>query len=382
MVNAPRLEIEYLVDYELTFTNTDDFHSLSNIGEVNGSVFKLDGKKGFHLSGGSVDSNGEVSGVLLDGTYTFYKSETKAYNGIMGDELSGEDYSFQSQYIDFKTTNDNTYIKSIIVHFDSVAGEYATEMSFSNGVNGDGSQNNLYNGSTIIRNNSLIFMYSFGENSNLKSVRLNVLKWSKKNALMKVLKIKTGYTGIYTPATINNLSFSRDKFNDENELRFGVSSQNGTANIIDVDGIIKSLYLNDLFFKNIQTHLYIDDVLESSYILENKKGTNGDNFWEFEFKDILSFKLDEKVKPINIFVDENNNIQPLPLTYFISFAVNKQINIVYEDGLEEELNQILIPIPFVSFGQTRYDLLLKCCQVGLLRMYTDRFGNLFVSRGL
>ena len=383
MINVPKLEIEYLVNYDLTFTNASDFHPLSDISEVNTNISNLSGKKGLHLSGGSVDEiTGEVSGTLLDGTFTFYKDSEKAYNGIMGNELSGEDYSFESQYIDFSTSYDNTYIKSLIIYFDSTASEFATKMSFSNGINADGSENPLYNGSTIIKNNKLIFMYSFGENSTLKSVRLNILAWSKKNALMKILKITTGYTGYYDPATLNALSYTRNKFSDSEQLRFGVSKQTANATVIDRDGMIRELYTNDLFFKNILVYFYVDDLLDGSYYLENKTGSHSNNLWEFDFKDILSFKLDEKVRAMNIDLDGEGNPKSKPLTSFINHALENSINIIYDDGLEDELKQILIPIPFVEAGQTRYDLLLKCCQLGLLRMYSDEFGNLIVTRGI
>lgn len=384
MINVPKLEIEYLVNYDLTFTNASEFHPLSNISEVNKNISNLSGKKGFHLSGGSVDEEtGEVSGTLLDGTFTFYKDSENAYDGIMGYELSGEDYSFESQYIDFSTSYDNAYIKSLIIYFDPTASEFATRMSFSNGVNADGTPNPLYNGGTIIHNNKLIFMYSFGENSTLKSVRLNILKWSKKNALMKILKITTGYTGYYDPSTLTQLSYTRDKFSDVEELRFGVSKQTANATVIDRDGMIKELYVNNLFFKNILVYFYVDDMLDGSYYLENKTGSNADNLWKFDFKDILSFKLDEKVLPMNIDIDEKYE-KPIPKTLldFISHAIGESLNIIYDNGLEEELRNILIPVPFLNAKQTRYDVLLKCCQLGLLRMYSDEFGNLIVSRGI
>ena len=137
MYNEPQIEIEYLVDYELSVTNGEDFNELSDISNIDENISNLSGKKGFHLSGGTMDAiSGEVSGVLLDGTYTFYKSNAKAYNGIIGNELSGQDYTFHNQYIDISTTNENTYIKSIIIYFDptisvnSEVSEFATKMSF------------------------------------------------------------------------------------------------------------------------------------------------------------------------------------------------------------------------------------------------------------
>ena len=84
MINVPKLEIEYLVNYDLTFTNASDFHPLSDISEINTNISNLSGKKGLHLNGGSVDEEtDEVSGTLLDGTFTFYKDSANAYNGII-----------------------------------------------------------------------------------------------------------------------------------------------------------------------------------------------------------------------------------------------------------------------------------------------------------
>ena len=389
MINVPTVEIKYLVDYDLNFTNYADFNILSDISELNTKIENIKGKKGIHLNGGSCnEKTEEVSGTLLDGTYTFYSGNENSYKGILGNELSGDDYSFKNQYIDIETKQSESYISSLIVYFDpsisvdSETSEFATLLSFSNGVNGDGTENELYNGSNLISNSSNVFMYSFGENSTLKSVRLNILKWNKTNSLMKIVKITTGYTGFYTPSTINKLSFSHNKFADENVLRFGVTQQDATLQVLDNYGIIKSLYENDLFFKNITVYIYIDNVIIGTYFLESKKGNNGSIVWDFDLKDILSFKLQEKVVPMNIEVDENGQPKSKNLNDFIRHAIQSSIPLVYDDGLEEELNNIIIPVPFLNLGQTRYDVLLKCCQIGLLRMYSDKSGNLLITRGI
>lgn len=382
MNNEPKVEIEYLVNYDLEFSGSSALNEKADASSLNDIDARLAGKKGLHLCGGGVDASGEVYGCVLDGTYTFYESANKSYKGIMGDCLSGEDYGFaEPQYIDIGTKYDNTYIKSLVVYFDGVAKEYATQISFSNGVNADGTANPLYNGATKIKNNRLVFMYNFGENSTLKSVRMNIERWSKKVALAKVLKIVTGYTGIYTPATLNSLSYSDNKFADEEQLRFGVSLQSADLQVIDKNGEIKVMYDNGLFYKNIKVNIYIDDILDGTYRMDVKKGTT-QSLWDFELKDALSFKLNTILSVANISIGSDGKPIPKSLNWFIRYAVGSSINIVYDDGLEAELEQFIIPMAFVKAGQTRYDLLLKCCQVGLLRMYSDKYENLIISRGL
>jgi hypothetical protein len=454
MKNAPKVEIEYLVDYDLKFTygGDDEFYGgsilnpVSDIDNVNAENKIVSGKKGFHLSGGSVDDSGEVSGCLLDGTYTFYKSALKSYSGFMGNSLSRDDNLFikssdyesktgeelvailnlpikledeynyycsensteitlfnvgkvynikwqddlseykrtaieEPQFIFFKTKNDYTYIKSLVIYFDPVCGEYATQMSFSDGINDNGDDNLLYQGQTKIKNNRLVFMYNFGENSTLKSVRLNIEKWSKKNSLFKIVKFVTGYTGTYTPETLRSLSYTNNKFSDEEQLRFGVSLQTASVELVDKNGDIKTLYDNDMFFKNIQVNLYIDNILDGTYKLETKNGTT-DNLWSFEMKDALSYKLSDKVMVLNVPLDANNDPIPKSLNWIIKYVLGDAYTLVYDTGLEEQLENIMIPVPFINGGQTQYDLLLKCCQVGLLRMFTDKNGNLNISKGV
>lgn len=383
MLNEPRVEIEYLVDYELTFTNSADFNELSDTSEVNTNISNLVGKKGFHLSGGSVDSDtSEVSGVLLDGTYTFYKDSQKAYKGIMGNELSGEDYTFQNQYIDIDTSNENTYIKSIILYFDptisvnSEIGEFATKISFSNGINADGTQNPLYDGSKTIDNDKVIFMYSFGENSTLKSVRLNILKWNKKNALMKILKITTGYTGIYDRKNLLNFTGSISKTSDVDQLRFGVYSGNYTINVIDNDLIIDSLYKNNLIFKNIRGQFKVDGISQSVFYINSKSSEKGSNEWFFDCIDKIEL-LKDITKP-------SMTLESRTLNDVIDFVLSGSgiSEIIWDKKVLERCKNITIKNAWFNENQSMYDLLLKCCQVGLVSIYMDRNEAIRIADGL
>ena len=61
MTNEPRVRIEYLVDYQLSFYDQNNNYTgselspLSNLKDINNQEARLKGKKGFHFSGGSVD---------------------------------------------------------------------------------------------------------------------------------------------------------------------------------------------------------------------------------------------------------------------------------------------------------------------------------------
>jgi len=430
MNNEPNVKIEYLVDYELTITSNFD-HEFSNPININNDVVKI-GKKGFHLSGGSVDEiTKEVSGCIMDGTYTFY-DENKKYLGLLGNSLSRNDYLFikssdytsytgaelqslvdnatssseetfdgycsessknfeadtvyrftlingsyeyyvleRNPYINIVMTQNNTYLKSIIIYFDNIANEYAKKIVFSD------------NSSKIYNNEKLLFMRSFGEESTLTENKIIFTEWSKKNSLAKILKIKTGLSVVYDTQSLQKVYYTRDKFSDVNDLKFGVSKQVADLEILDNDGFIKELYDKDLIFKNIQVRIYIDNMLEGSYIIEAKEGQNIVNYWSFDCKDIISLKLEEVLPLMNIPLDTNNDPIPKSLLYFIKYALqNSGINVIYDSGLEDELDTIIIPIPFVNPKQTRYDLLLKCCQIGLLRIYSNNVGNLIISRGL
>ena len=215
MINAPKIEIKYLLDYTLSFTNYSEQNAQANLSNLN-SDRKFKGKKGLHLCGGSVDDDtGEVSGCPLDGTYTFYASGSQSYDGYLGNCLSNNNYEFSTpQTLTFTATNTGTYIKSILIYFDGVAGEYATELYFTNAIKENGTTDSRYTSAFRIKNSKNLFMYSFGENSDIKTITLNIAKWSKKNALVKIIKIKTGYTGLYDYGSIKSLKWDDNKFSD------------------------------------------------------------------------------------------------------------------------------------------------------------------------
>lgn len=378
MENAPNVKIEFLVDYELAFTSYSEKNTQSDITLLNqDKSFK--GKKGLHLSGGSVDDNtGEVSGCLLDGTYTFYKGSSNGYNGFIGNCLSNDNYTFSTnQYITLNAPNEGNYIKSILIYFDGISNEYATELYFTNAINENGSTVSKYSSNFKIKNNKLIFMYSFGEDSQIKSITVNFSKWSKKNSLVKIIKIKTGYTGVYDQKTIQSLRWNDDKFSDENELTFGVSSNRAELEISDDEDIIDELYSKNLIFQNVQARIYIDDIYMGSFYIDLKDNQRGSDTWTFDCIDFFE-RIKDDIVPI-MQIDSSGNCD---LTKIISWVCDRKgIPVEYTDEALAACRAYKIPRAYIRSQQTVYEVLLKVCQVGLLRMYVS-LDKLKITRGI
>lgn len=550
MNNAPQVKIQYLVNYDLEISGqnassglvSSDLNPLSDLADINSQDAPLKGKKGLILSGGSVDEKtGEVSGCLLDGTYTFFKASERAYNGIMGNSLSrskkthdkdtgysfmessdyesktgteleailkktlgydvlnevavdentyGEylelngsnfltkylpsDYNpnkkyylpieykhyctedsehFKSgnvylikwvgydretpyygmgyeliespQFITIKAKNENTYIRSLLIYFDPVAidtrdnfttSEYATQISFSNAkkmdyvpVNVTSTTTGVYyikdgniyesvtlpdeydatqtyylwqetNDSTITsakkhKNNRMVFLHNFGENSTLTQVQVNIEQWSKKNSLMKILKIVTGYTGIYDKSNLMKFDFSINKTNDPQQLRFGVSSNDCSIDVLDNDLMIDTLYQKDLIYKNIQVQILVDGVMQGVFYINEKSSEKGSNEWIFDCVDRLE-TLKEIKRPMMAIA--RRNIYEIT-NYVLSGVVS---NVVWEKVAMEDCQNTYIEKSYFEADQTLYDLLLKCCQVGLLRIYVDRNDTCKITSGV
>lgn len=315
MNNAPEVKIEYLVNYDLVISGQDgvsdlkssDLNILSDLTNINNQDAKLSGKKGFHFSSGAInDTTGEESGVLLNGAYTFYDDTQSAYKGIMGDSLSNDNYEFGTpQYITIRAKNENTYIRSLLIYFDPETSfidaegnnviERASSVSFSNAKKYDieSGESNVdapeYNSIKPIPNTDNVFMWNFGQEGTLTEIRININKWNKKNSLMKILKIVTGYTGVYNKTNIMKLDFNINKTNDVEQLRFGVSSNECVVDVLDNDLMINTLYRKELIYKNVEVRISIDDVIQGMFYINEKNSKKGSNEWIFDCVDRIQF---------------------------------------------------------------------------------------------
>lgn len=378
MQNAPKVDIEFLVNYELEYVSSSAQNHQSSLSNINiDRNFK--GKKGLHLCGGSVDENtGEVSGCLLDGTYTFYKSQNGAYDGFLGNCLSNNDYTFStSQYVEIRAKNSHTYIKSLLIYFDEIANEFPTDLYFANAIKEDGTTDTRYSSLYVIKNNKTLFMYSFGEDSTIVSIRLYFKKWNKKNALAKFIKIKTGYTGIYDYKNLQSVKWDNDMFSDETELQFGISSNKATIEVNDSEDIIDELYAKNLIFQNVNVRIYIDGLYQGDFYIDTKNNERGSDIWTFECIDFFERLKDDIVPMMQI--DTSGNCT---LTKIISWVTgNKGFDVEYSDDALAACNAYKIPKAYIKTQQTMYEVLLKVCQVGMLRMYVSN-RKLRIVRGV
>ena len=380
-LNSPKIEITYLADIQLSYTANTLTHPLGRPSDifseniiVDGNTIPKYGKKGFFLSGGSVDPvTQEVSGCIMDGSYTFFDDNEK-YPGILGNVLSGDDYTFSSeQSITIKPLNDGSKIKNITLVFDEVANEYATHLIFSTEPN------------TVYRNNRLVFIKVLPTETSTP-IKITFQKWSKKNSLAKIKQIKTGIKGEYDYQTIKSLHFSNEKITNEEETQFSVTSQYCDMSLIDKDGVIQSLHEASLIHDDIVAQIYLTNTDEAGVVTREKIGEfnlqtydneKGSIVWDFSLVDKL-----ERFKDIVVKAHEIESMTIYEITNYVIEAIGFEDIISWDSEAESHCKSIVVPNAWVEPNQYAFDVLCKCCEVGLLRIFVNPDGFIRVERGL
>ena len=75
MINEPKIEIKYLIDYDLEVTGTID-KTISNPKNLTDDEYSF-GKKGLHLNGGYFDETLQEDGIFADALNTAYLTALK-----------------------------------------------------------------------------------------------------------------------------------------------------------------------------------------------------------------------------------------------------------------------------------------------------------------
>ena len=369
MINEPRVVIKYVesVPIQLDTANTTYDSDLSDYSNLF-SEGEPAGKRWLQLAGGSYDEEtGEDIGTLINGRYTVF-DDTLKYDGLVGSELSNSDYEFDNDQYFTITSQNGEYIKNIFVYFDKTAEEYATEILIDNVF-------------AIHNNNKYVVVCNFGEDSTRTSVRVDILKWSKKNSQFKIVKVAVGYTGVYGTKQIRDIYYTRDKIADAEELQFGVSIQEATLEINDYDDIIQSLYDTNLFPDYAPVEIYIDSELQGSFVIDKKSTENELGYWTFDCIDYVGLRLQDTINPLNVEYADSQ-IVAKSVKSIIEYIIGDVVPIVYSSAeLKEQLNHTMVDVPFLN-AQTREEALKKCCQLKLLRMYTSEDACLIVARGV
>lgn len=383
-LNSPKIDIRYVIGVDIQCVNNQNTlnNSLSRPTELTKDIFSMEnkeikkyGKKGFYLSGGNVDEEThEVSGCLMDGSYTFFDNVEK-YTGIVGTVLSNNNYTFNTeQFVTVRTKNTGDVITAIALTFDNVAGEFATDIKFSTEPN------------KIYKNNKMIFIKSFGQNSNVTQVKISFVKWSKKNSLAKLLKISTTITGEYDYKTIKSMDFSDEKVSNEEEVSFGVTNQYCDISLIDKNGDIQALHEANMLDGDVVAKIYLvnsnnngtaDETHIGSFILSTYENEKGTNVWKYSLVDKL-----EKIKDV---VVEPHEVEQMTIKQVVEFVLSKVGLggfIDWETTALTHCSSIVIPNAWIEANQYAYDVLCKCCEVGLLRVFINALGNVRIERGL
>lgn len=395
-LNFPKIVIRYIVGADITCSATTLSNGLGTLSEitketvtVDGSQIPKVGKKGLFLSGGSVDGvTGEVSGCLMDGSYLFF-GEGEKYAGVLGNVLSGNDYTFSTeQYITVGVSHTGDHITALSIYFDDVAGEHATNITFSTepGV--------------VYKNNKTVFVKSFGRDSTVTSVKISFTKWSKKNSLAKVLKVVTNITGEYDYRSIKSMSFSDEKISNEEDVSFGVTSQFCDFSLTDKNGLIQALHETNILMDDAIASIFLVNTVEKDiydpgtgqtvrslvdtedkigeFYLSTYENERGTTIWDFSLVDKLEKFKEETIAP--------EEVAERSLYTIISIILGRMG--FSEDVVEWEPNarsfcrSKTIPTSYIEPNQYAYDVLCKCCEVGLLRIFINPQGKVRVERGL
>lgn len=395
-LNFPKISIRYVVGVDISCSATTLTHELGRQSDITKDGVSIDGvqtdksgKKGFFLSGGSVDDvSGEVSGCLMDGTYTFF-DDVEKYHGVIGNVLSGNDYTFASeQSITVARAHTGDYITAIAIYFDDIAGEHATNIVFSTEPG------------TVYKNNNSVFVKSFGRDSTVTSVKISFTKWSKKNSLAKVLKVVTTISGEYDYRTIKSIAFSDEKISNEEDVSFGVTSQFCDFSLIDKNGLIKALHATNILMDDAVANIYLVNTVEkdiydpvtgqtgrgfvdtedkigefylSTY--ENERGTTN---WDFSLVDKLEKFKEETIAPEEV---ARRTLYDIVSVILGRMGFSEDI-IEWEPNARAFCRAKVIPTSYIEPNQYAYDVLCKCCEVGLLRVFINPQGKVRVERGL
>lgn len=393
--NMPKVEIQYLIDIgiDVDLANSSLNNLIGRLDEITKDTYTKDeiehtkfGKKGFFLSGGSVDTTtGEVSGCLLNGSYEMFEEDEK-YHGAIGTILSDDNYEFSTpQTIKVEVLNENTFIKYLAIYFDNIAKEYATEIVFDNKP------------SKINRNTKYTYIKNFAEDGdeglNLTTVKMTFQKWSKKNSLAKVLKIRTGIRGVYDYKTIKSFKVSNEKISNIEEISFGISSQYANLKVFDKNGEIMALYNANLLLENVIAEFYIvneetinggEEGLQNlevkekigEFVLDTKNIKNNSNLWSLDFIDKLEGLKNNNAPPLEII--EWGSLYTV-LTYVLQFS---GFEVDWEENTKNYVQGIYIWRAYIEPNQTIYEVVCKCCEIGLLKVFINVDGKLRIERGI
>lgn len=312
-------------------------NDLSNLDELNDA--SKQGFKGFFLTDGDSDAG---SGCWLDGTYKCFDDD--GYPGWVGTDVSKEDGTFDIPQV---ITITGDMVENIVILFDKVAGEYATEVN----VNG-----------TTYTNDSYVLIIAGLQDA---TTVITFTKWSKVNSIPKVLAITSGLDITYDSRQIKELTYTHSAAAENDALQFGITTQSGTIVIKD-KYIIKQLNDDGLLDTDLPVTILEDDVEIEKFIAADIDESTLNLEWSFVLSDITSYWDEQQFEGLD-YVS----------TDLLSLLTDLIPTIIFIDDAQD-LENLNIPTAFLNMS-TKREAITKCCQIGLLRIY-QIMGKVYARR--
>lgn len=261
--------VDYKCEIEFISKNNSNINTITlpngnNISQFNGGNYK-DSSIEYIKRG----SNPFIIGVSKIGDGSQYLNE---YSGYLSSVLSDSNGD-----CNFEMTINGSAIDKIIIFFDNVVNEYATE---------------IYIDDQVYENNSVYFIQ---EVANQSSHIVRFTKWNKANSNIRFTSITVGLSLTFNQ--FNGLLYyirGSQSMQDNSLPEYGALSQYGNVKIADYTGLINQIEELGYLAQGIKIKLYLDDELVGDYLFDT---------FERENSTVYNIQLnDEIIKWNEIFV--------------------------------------------------------------------------------
>lgn len=312
------------------------------------------GTRGFQLS---TSTDNPVS--KLDGNATAFPST--GYAGIITSELSADDGTCDIS-IPFTLTGNAP--ENLYIEFDSIAKEYATDLLLTNNYN-DYSTAISDNKETLL----IIPLAELRLPTALQDVQftLNIRKWSKGNASIKVTRLATYYVATYTGRDIISTDNSENSFDSQMQITPGICEQYIDIQLYDRSGVLRAFARSGKLTPDYTisiTALDNDDIYEmGNYIVSEWSLSSTSSVVGVSGRD--KSYLFEKINTKRSTIADRT----LDDLIVILFAQASNVPWRYQDAeTQERCQSILIPNNWY-LASNLYTMLDKICALGMLRIY-------------
>lgn len=354
----PQIKISFKEENvaDVTFV-TSELPSMSNVANVNDVIEgRGDGFRGYQVS----PSTSRVVSPFGEGMFLY---SAAGYPGILTSALSDSSGGC-SVTIPFHLTGNLP--KYLYIAFDKVAKEYAEAFTLSNSANS--------NKINITNNKGHLITIKFSEldlPSTLNDVTftLNITKWSRPNASIKITRLSTFYTIQYSGRDIKSFTNSENLLDAQMQIVPGICEQYANISVYDRYNVLKDFALANMLAKDYVVSIAaIDDVESTSYDMGNYIIAD----WDFEsVSSTVGIICRDKS-----YLFEKINIERAPIKdrtldelLGIMFSQAKGMSWVYKDNeTRVRCEQIVVPNSWYHASDL-YTMLNKLCALGMLRIY-------------